>query len=146
MAVTYVDFRVAPVEGAEYISEFTWINEGPEGLSALQCRHYFVDYPGAKELERLVIDAVGGKPFVRYSCPTVLKAFLDDVPEGYIVAFRTAKQKQLVSALLSLNDVTITRTFCVFDDIDAGYGEVEAIMHTIERTRTKASQQFGNAV
>jgi len=141
--VTYVDFRVAPIEGAEYISEFTWANESNSGLVM---HHYFVDFPGAKDLERQIIDAVGGSPLVRYSCPTILRAFIDSIPVGHIIAFRTIKQKQLVVALLYASKIDTDKAFCIFDDVDAGDGELEVVMDNIRQTRTEASSRFGNAV
>lgn len=143
MAVTYVDFRTAPVEGAEYISEFTWVNE----INAtLYKHHYFVDYPGAKDLERLIVDAVGGSPMVRYSPHTVLRAFIDDVPEGNIVSFRTLKQKHFVFVLLAASSIETPLAFCTFDDVDAGYGEIDVVMEIIREARTEASSKFGNAI
>jgi hypothetical protein len=83
---------------------------------------------------------------VRYSPAVVLRAFVDNVPEGHIVAFRTLKQKHFVFVLLAASNIETKLAFCTFDDVDAGYGEIDAVMETIRRTRTEASSKFGNAL
>ena len=143
MPVTYVDFRTAPVDGAEYISEFTWIDEINGEVSE---HHYFVDYPGAKDLERQVIEVLGGKPFTRYSCSTVLRTFISNVPKSNIIACRTIQQKQLITSLLKALNITTLKAFCTFDDIDAGDGELSYIMDLIVSARAEASTKFGNAL
>jgi len=143
MPVTYVDFRTAPVEGAEYISEFTWVDEVGGSLSE---HHYFVDYPGAKALERQIIEVLGGKTFTRYSCSTVLRTFISNVPKTNIIACRTAHQKQLIVALLKASSIVTLKAFCTFEDIDAGDGELSLVMDLISGARTEASTKFGNAI
>jgi len=143
MPVTYADCVIVPVEGAEYISEFTWASEHGGSLVA---SHYFVDYPGARSLERLIVEVVGGKPLVRYSSTTVLRTFSNSIPKGHIIAFRTLKQKMLVKALFAAAEISNFKAFCTFEDVDAGYGEIDAVMHSIQEARITASQKFGNAL
>lgn len=142
-SVVYVDFRVAPVDGADYISEFTWLTERDNQLIP---KHYFVDYPGAKALERQVVEVIGGTPLIRYSCPTVLRAFVNDLPERCVVACGSIKQKQLLKALLKSTKIGVTRVYCTFDDILSIEGELEKVRTIIEESRATASGRFGNAL
>jgi hypothetical protein len=143
MAVVYVDFRTAPVDGEDRISEFTWLIENEYELVP---HHYFVDYPGAKDLERMVTSVVGGTPMVRYGCQVVLRAFIDSVEDGYIIAFRTREQKELFVALTAEYNLEVKRALCVLDDVTSIDGEVSTVLSSIEEARIDASRKFGNAL
>ena len=143
MPVIYVDFRTAPVDGRDCISEFTWLVEDEYGLTP---NHYFVDYPGAKDLERQITEVIGGSPMVRYSAMTVLKAFVDSIGEGYVVAFRTAKQRSVFLANIGLFNITTTAATCVFADVVTLDEELASVVSSIEEARTDASRKFGNSL
>jgi hypothetical protein len=144
VGVTYVDVITAPVGGAEYVAELTWINEQDD--YALRVHHYFVDYPGAKSLERALTEVVGGSPMVRYSCNTVLKTFLNDVPDGNVVAFRTRKEKSLIRSLLLAGNNEINKAFCTFEDTIPDDEEYAKISDIFREARAEASRKFGNAL
>jgi len=143
MPVAYVDFRTAPVDGKDHIAEFTWASEA---YNSLDVHHYFVDYPGAKDLERQLVEILGGSTFVRYSCMIVLKAFIDSLEEGYIIATRTKKQKSLLVKELKKHGLETPRAICTFDDVASSEEEASAVMRAIEDARFDASRKFGNSL
>lgn len=148
--VCYVDLGVVPIDGAEYVSEITWLVESGLGLVP---HHYFVDYPGAKDLERLIVEVVGGTTLTRYSYPTVLKTFLSDIPKASIVAFKDEKQRQLFKALLSSLEVRTDKKLCTYDDVVSASASPETMLSvislvddTLSQAKNAASKVFGNSI
>lgn len=142
MGITYVDIKLVPVNDEQHVSELTWVNEVGFKLST---RHYFVDYPGAKDLERQIIEVVGGTPMVRYALPVVIRAFLSDVPEHNIIAAQTNEQKDYLSELVQANKLNCPRliTFSEVLEVD---GELDAIKSEIKKARVVAPRKFGNSL
>lgn len=142
MSVTYIDLKTVPVDTSTHVSEITWIHEVNNGL---ETHHYFVDYPGAKELERQIIEVIGGRTLVRYSCRVVLQAFIKDLPHGNTVAARTKDQKDLLRSLIVAADLALP-VIITFDDVLEIDGELSKIKDEIDRARLEAPKRFGNAL
>ena len=143
MAVVYVDFIIAPSEDEEYISDFTWTRDMD---GSYETHHYFVDYPGVKELERLLTDVVGGDPFVRYSLSSVVRAFVNDLQPGDIIALKTNEFRELFKDVLKGFEITIAAPTCSFEDVIAMEDEKRMVMWIIEEARAEAAKRFGNSL
>ena len=78
----YVDYSEITIDEGTFITELTWLNGDDYGYVP---RHYFVDYPGVKNLERQVSEVIGGSPLIRYSMPVVLQTFINEVGFGEVL-------------------------------------------------------------
>jgi hypothetical protein len=146
ISVVYVDFSEIKLDSGSHLTEITWIVENIS-LQKLEAHHYFVDYPGAKESERQLTNIVGGKPLVRYSAPTVLKAFFGQISPRAVVAFRTKELKELFKVhVSSLLEAGSYRTFCTYDDVVSDESEAAFIDDIILDTKLEAAKKFGNAL
>lgn len=143
MSVVYVDFIIAPYGEDEFISDLTWTRDMD---GTYETHHYFVDYPGVKELERSLTEVVGGEPFVRYSLASVIRAFLDDVQHGDIVAFKDNSHRNIFKGVLEGLDMRCSAPTCSFEDVIAMEDEKRMVMWIIEEARTEAAQRFGNSL
>lgn len=142
MGITYIDVTTVPIDGKEHVSEITWVHENYTFLTA---HHYFVDFPGAKSLERQITDVIGGTPLVRYSCRVVLQAFINDLPPTHQIAARTAEQKDLLKSLIVAADIPLP-TIITFDDVLEIDGEIDRVKELIADVRADAPKRFGNAL
>lgn len=150
VSITFVDLGIVPVEGAEYISNITWVTENNMELLP---RHYFVDYPGAKSLERQVTNIVGGSPLTRYSLNVVLRTLIEDTPTIKVIACKDERQKQLLKTLIKTLNIKTSKVFITFQDvIDKSdtpsnmIGFISLVSTHLEAAKNKASSTFGNAL
>ena len=148
--ITFVDLSISPIEGAEYISSITWVTDR---FKELDPHHYFVDYPGVKNLERQITDIIGGKPLVRYSCSVVIRTLLEDAAASIALACKTEKQKQLLQSLIKANDIKTVKLFTTFQDvIDSSknpgnmIGFISLVESCLSDAKDEAAQKFGNAL
>jgi len=150
ISVVYADFSEVSLSTGKHLTEITWIVEDVK-TENLVPHHYFIDYPGAKESERAITAIVGGTPLVRYSAPTVLKAFFDGLPVRAIVAFKNVEAKKTFQKYLTDNEIEkLTslsyRTFCIYEDVVMDDAEAAFIADIISDTKTEAAKKFGNAL
>jgi len=150
ISVVYADFSEVILSSGKHLTEITWIVEDVK-YENLVPHHYFIDYPGAKASERAITEVVGGAPLVRYSAPTVLKAFFDALPVRAIVAFKDVEAKETFKRYLTENGIEkLTslsyRTFCIYEDVVMDDSEAAFITDMISDTKIEAAKKFGNAL
>lgn len=146
----FVDIGIAPVSGVEYMSSLTWCIE--ENLSLIT-HHYFVDYPGAKELERQVTSVIGGNPLIRYSSNTVLKTFSDYAAEDSVIACTNEQQKQLLKLLINSSGLTKIKNLITLKElIDSSKNPstlisfISLVESHLKDAKNIASSTFGNSL
>lgn len=151
LTVVYADFEEIALNSGEYLTELTWVVEDDGGHSLVP-HHYFINYPGARDSERALTEAIGGTPLMRYSAPSVLRSFFDNLPQKSIIAFRDQKKKEKFKAHLKSHDVhgmlgvNAQKSLCLFDDVILDEAEAAFVEDVLVDTRQEAAKKFGNAI
>ena len=150
ISVVYADFSEVALTSGKHLTELTWIVEAVMDQDLVP-HHYFIDYPGAKTSERAITQVIGGTPLVRYSAPTVLKAFFDGIPARALIAFRDVASKKRFKEYLVEQEMEKTsplsyRTFCTYEDVVMDDSEAAFIADMITDTKMEAAKKFGNAL
>lgn len=130
----YVDYSEVTIDAGTFITEITWLEEDDYGYTP---HHYFVDYPGIKDLERQVSSVIGGSPLVRYSIPVVLKAFINEVGNKRVLFASLEKASNFIKHLKGI-DAEHKLVYSIFLD--------DEILDNIYAARKKAAGKFGNAL
>lgn len=145
LIIFYADYSEIPLSSGKYLTELTWLQESPSSRK-LSCHHYFVDYPGARVSERQITNVVGGNPLVRYSAATVIRTFINDIPQRSIIALRSAEKVSRFKQILKDLDIKPPAPLCILEDVCISDQEIAGIESTIFETKQAAAKRFGSAL
>ena len=134
----YLDYSEVTIDSGTFMTELTWLKGSEYGYTP---KHYFIDYPGAKDLERQISQVIGGSPLVRYSAPVVLRTFLNDLYAGTDIPEVLFSSKDKAADFISyLDESNIEYVFVcgLYSD-----PEIDDFVH---KARQRAATRFGNAL
>jgi hypothetical protein len=143
--LVYAMYNEIRLNSGPYMTDLTWIIE-EAGSEDRKSHHYFVDYPGVKEIERQTAQVVGGRPLVRYSVNTVLKAFSGDVPPRAVLVMEDERNKERFKTYLNAANVNVAAPMTVLEDAVLFEDDRNEIYDLVRQIRIEAASRFGSSL